>query len=563
MEKIWLQHYPEKINHEIDLDPNMSLVDLLQNAVQKYQHKDADECMGKVLSYIDLDRLSSDFASYCQHTLKLNKGDRLGIMSPNLLQYHVALFGALKAGLTVVGVNPMYTPKELEAQFKDSGLRALVALDYFASTIETATKTTPIEHVILMSVGDLHPFPKRQLINFVIKKIKKAVPHFDLPKATLFRETLKQGAKQAYTPVKLTGTDLAFLQYTGGTTGKSKGVMLSHSNIVANILQVSAGLGPLMTEDEIWLAPLPMFHIFALTASFVPLYLGNKNVFVPNPRDLPMFIKIAKTTPFTIMTGVNTLFSALAHNKKFQEGNYSTLKTTWAGGMPVQKHVAEKWHAITGCVLHIAYGLSETSPGVATDFYNTPEFSDSIGYPLPSTDVEIRNPSTQAIMPIGESGEICVKGPQVMSGYWKNPEATAEALINGWFRTGDIGIMNETGQIKIVDRLKDMIIVSGFNVYTVEVEHTISLIPEVLDVAVIGVPSEKTGEQLKAHIILKPGRELSESQVITHCREHLTRYKVPKLISFNKTLPLSPVGKILKTELRKLPENLAYHKENQ
>ncbi len=563
MEKIWLKHYPKDVPHEIDFNPKTSLVGLFEEAVTKYATKPANECMGKTLSYQELDLLSTDFASYCQNVLELTKGDKLGIMSPNLLQYHIALFGALKAGLVVVGINPMYTPKELEYQFQDSGIKALVALDFFGETIERTLKLVPVEHVILMSVGDCHDFPKRQIINFVVKHVKKAIKPFHIPQAIQFRDTLKQGASQTFTKVSTVGNDLGFLQYTGGTTGKSKGVMLTHSNIVSNILQVSTALRPLVLENEIWLAPLPMFHIFALTASFVPLYFGHKNVFVPNPRDLPTFIKIAKSTPFTVMTGVNTLFSALAHNPDFQTGEYSSLKMTWAGGMPVQKHVAEKWHEVTGCVLHVAYGLSETSPGVSADFYNTPKFSESIGHPLPSTNIEIRNVDTNEMVPIGESGEICVKGPQVMPGYWNKPEETEKALIDGWLKTGDIGIMDETGRVKIVDRVKDMVIISGFNVYTVEVEHVISLIPEVLDVAIIGLPSKRSGELLKAHIILKPERHLTAEQVIKHCREHLTRYKVPKLIAFNEALPLSPVGKILKTELRKLPENIKHVEQNQ
>ena len=565
MEKIWLKHYPKGIPHTIEIDPKQTITDLFDKAVIKYHNKVADECLGTTLNYNQLNELSDAFAAYCQNILKLKKGDVLGIMSPNLNQYHIAIFGAHKAGLIVTGINPMYTPKELEHQFKDANIKAIVVLENFASVVQETLKYFPVKHLILMTLGDMYTFPKRCLINFVVRKIKKMVPKYQLPQAITFTQAIKQGAHSVVNRPKLTGSDIAFLQYTGGTTGKSKGVMLTHTNIVANILQVQAMLSPAFDgqQEEIWLAPLPMFHIFALTASFVPiLVFGHKNIFVPNPRDLKMFIKIAKKHPFTAITGVNTLFSALAYNEDFQKGDYSHLKISWAGGMPVQEHVAEKWHKVTGCPLNVAYGLSETSPGVSADFYNTKQFSKSIGYPFPNTDVEIRDTETGEVKPVGTSGEICVKGPQVMKGYLNNPEETKKVLVDGWFKTGDVGIMNESGQIKLVDRTKDMVIVSGFNVYTVEVEHVIAQIPEVLDVAVIGLPSKKTGEVLKAHIVLKKGKQLTEQQVIDHCHQNITRYKVPKLIVFNESLPLSPVGKVLKTELRKLPENAKYFSEN-
>jgi long-chain acyl-CoA synthetase len=564
MEKIWLKHYPKGIPHTVDIDPNQTIISMFDDAVIKYGDKIADECLGVKISYNKLNELSDVFASYCQNKLGLKKGDVLGIMSPNLIQYHIAIFGAHKAGLTVTGINPMYTPKELEYQFQDANIKAVVVLENFASVVEKTIKTTPVEHIIVTTLGDMHSCPKRFILNFVVRKIKKMVPKYNLPNAIPFRQVLEDGVHSECKRPPMTGDDLSFLQYTGGTTGKSKGVMLTHTNIIANIKQIHTLLSPVFDgkQEEIWLAPLPMFHIFALTASFVPmLAFGHKNLFVPNPRDLKMFIKIAKNNKFTLITGVNTLFSALAYNKDFQAGDYSSLKVSWAGGMPVQEHVAHKWHEVTGCPLQVAYGLSETSPGVSADFYNTKEFSGSIGYPFPNTDVEIRDTETGEVKPLGESGEICVKGPQVMKGYLNKPEETAKSLQDGWFKTGDVGIMNENGQIKLVDRTKDMVIVSGFNVYTVEVEHVIAHMPEVLDVAVIGVPNKKTGEALKAHIVLKEGRTLTAQQVIDYCHENITRYKTPKLISFNESLPLSPVGKILKTELRKLPENTKYFEE--
>lgn len=565
MEKIWLNHYPKDIPHSINIDRKQTIPDLFDAAVIKYGRKTANECLGATNSYNQLNELSNAFAAYCQNTLKLKKGDVIGIISPNLLQYHIIIFGALKAGLIVTGINPMYTAKELTYQLADANVKAVAVLENFADTLEKALQEVAIKHIILFKIGDMYRQPKRSIVNFVIKYIKKLVPKYNLPNAIPFNKALTIGAQTDYTRPQLTGDDTAFLQYTGGTTGVSKGVMLTHTNIVANILQIKAMIAPVFNDkhQEIWLAPLPLFHIFALSASFVPiLVFGHENVLVPNPRDLKMFIKIAKKHPFTAITGVNTLYNALAYNKDFQSGDYSHLKIAWAGGMPVQKHVADKWHEVTGCPLHVAYGLSETSPGVSADFYTTQEFSNSIGYPFPSTEVEIRDPKTGEPKPIGESGEICVKGPQVMKGYLNQPEQTTEVLENGWFKTGDVGIMNEQGQIKLVDRTKDMAIVSGFNVYTVEVEHVIANMPEVYDVAVIGLPYPKTGEALKAHIVLKEGKSLSEQQVKDYCHDNLTRYKCPKFISFDKQLPLSPVGKILKTELRNRPENKAFFEQN-
>jgi long-chain acyl-CoA synthetase len=555
MDKIWLEHYPEEVETFIELDPKESLVDYFNKKTTQYSNKTAAECMGASITYTELNALSTKFALYCNEVLCLKKGDRLGIMSPNVIQYHIIAMGALKAGLVLVGINPLYTACELRDQILDSGLKVIVALDFFAHTLETAIQNAPIKHIVLLSIGGGQTPLKRFIINAAAKYIKKLIKPFNLPGAIYIKEIFKYKSQTNTINIKLSGTDLALIQYTGGTTGRPKGVMLSHANILANIYQVSACMKPIMTEDEIWIAPLPLYHIFALTASFAALNFGNKNIFITNPRDLSGLIKTITKSNFSIIIGVNTLFCALANDPRFKEANFSKLKVSWSGGMPVQEHVANKWKEVTKCPLHVAYGLSETSPGVSADFYNTPEFSNSIGFPFPNTDIEIRDINTNKVLPIGESGEICVKGPQVSSGYWNNEFATNESIINGWLKTGDVGVMNEKGQIKIVDRIKDMVIVSGFNVYTVEIEDVIGLIPQVLNVAVIGLPSDKSGEQLKAHVILKPNRKLTSAEIITHCRKHLTGYKIPRLISFNESLPLSPIGKILKNKLKELPEN--------
>ncbi|MCF6768148.1 AMP-binding protein [Thiotrichales bacterium 19S11-10] len=556
MERIWLEQYPKEIPHDISITEDENLVTYYEDAVKKYTKRPADECLNQQLTYDELFKLSTQFAAFLQNKLNLKKGDRLGIISPNLLQFHIVMFGALQAGLTVVGINPLYTPDELEYLFEDADLSCVVSLDFYTDKIEKAFQNIKVEHVVLFSIGDMFPFIKRKLINGIIKYIKKMVPNHSLKNTYSLLGCLEEGRNLEYQRPSIKGADLAFLQYTGGTTGRAKGVMLTHSNILANVKQVHACLSPVLDGSEVWLAPLPMFHIFALTASLVPLLsFGAMNRFVPNPRDIKNFIKIA-AKPFHIMTGVNTLFNALAHNEQFQQLDFSELKMTWAGGMPVQQTVAEKWQKVTGCVLHVAYGLSETSPGVSADAYNQPSFSNSIGYPFPSTYLSIRNKNGEEV-PFGESGEIWIKGPQVMKGYWRNKEKTDDVLTaDGWFKSGDVGIMDQTGKTRLVDRTKDMVIVSGFNVYTVEVEEVISKMPEVLEVAVLGIPHPKTGEAVKAHVVLKPNIKLTAQDIIDYCREHLARYKVPKLITFEEKLPMNQVGKILKTELRKLPENI-------
>ncbi|MCF6764192.1 AMP-binding protein [Thiotrichales bacterium 19S3-7] len=556
MERIWLKHYPKDIPHDITLKPHENLVSIYETACKNFAQRPADECLNQQISYAELFKLSTQFAAFCQQTLKLNPGDRIGIISPNLIQFHIVMFGALQADLTVVGINPLYTVEEFEYIFEDADLQAIVSLDFYADKIEKAIVKKPVEHIVLFSIGDMLSSYKRILVNGIVKYIKHMVPKHQLSHVHHLTEVLEKSKALKYERPQIIGEHLAFLQYTGGTTGRAKGVMLTHSNIVANVKQVHACLSPVLKGNEVWLAPLPMFHIFALTASLVPLLtFGAMNRFVPNPRDIKSFIKIAQK-PFHLMTGVNTLFNALAHNEKFQELDFSELKMTWAGGMPVQRTVAEQWQKVTGCVLHVAYGLSETSPGVSADPYNEPEFSNSIGYPFPSTSISIRNEAGQEV-PFGDSGEIWIKGPQVMKGYWNKPERTQEVLTtDGWFKSGDVGIMDETGRIRLVDRTKDMVIVSGFNVYTVEVEEIISKMPEVSDVAVLGIPHPRTGEAVKAHVVLKPGAHLEDKDIIEYCREHLARYKVPKLITFETSLPMNQVGKILKTELRKRPENI-------
>ena len=555
MDKIWIKNYPKNIKSQIDMSPNESIVSFFTQKAKNYSSHIAAECMGTSLTYKELDRLSTCFAQYCTIHLKLKKGDRIGIMSPNTLYYQVILIGAFKAGLIVVGINPLYTATELKNQVKDSGLKTIVALDFYAHIIQNVDIDLPFKNIILMSIGDGHKVIKGKLINFIARNIKKLVKPFQLENAIYLNKILSSKTTNNIESIEINGNDIALIQYTGGTTGKPKGVILKHSNILANIYQVSACMKPIMGQNDTWIAPLPLYHIFALTASLATLNFGGKNIFITNPRDLDSLISTIKKSNFSIIIGVNTLFCALVNDKRFRKINFSNLKVAWAGGMPVQEYVAEKWHSITKIPLHVAYGLSETSPGVSADFYNTPYFSHSVGFPLPNTDIEIRDINNGEVLPIGKSGEICVKGPQVTSGYWNNQEATESTIQNGWLKTGDIGIINTEGKLSIIDRIKDMVIVSGFNVYTVEVEEVIGLIPEVLDVAVIGLPSNKTGEQLKAHIILRPNREISKEEIIKHCRKHLTGYKVPKLITFNTSLPLTPVGKILKTKLRKLPEN--------
>ncbi len=550
-DRIWLTQYQSGVPADVDLDVYQSIVDILEQACKRHGDLPAFECMGVPLSYAELDRLTQDFASYLQNVLGLNAGDRVAVMMPNLLQYPVAIFGILRAGMVVVNVNPLYTPRELSHQLKDSGARAIIIVENFCSTLQQALDATGVETVITTELGDLAPFPKNLLVNFAVKRIKKLVPAWNIPGTISFKRALARGRAQSFHRVVLTHRDTAFLQYTGGTTGVSKGAQLLHGNITANVLQSRAWLGDLLTEGkEIIVTALPLYHIFALTANCLTfLSVGAKNVLITNPRDLPGFVKELGEHKFTVTTGVNTLFNGLLNTKGFAELDFSALKLTLGGGAAVQQAVAERWRKVTGKPLTEAYGLTETSPGVCFNPMNTPDWNGTIGLPLPSTIVTMRDDDNQPVA-LGEPGELCVKGPQVMAGYWNRPEETAKVMTaDGFLRTGDIATMDARGFVKIVDRKKDMIIVSGFNVYPNEIEDVIAKHPGVLESACIGVPDDKTGEAVKV-VVVKKDPELTVASLREHCKVHLTGYKVPKVIEFRSELPKSPVGKILRKELR-------------
>ena len=506
--------------------------------------------MGASITYAELEEQATAFAAYLQQDLGLQKGDKFAIMVPNCLQYPIALFGALLAGLTVVNVNPLYTARELEHQLKDSDTKAMLIIENFAQTLEKIVDKTAVEHVIMTSLGDRLGLVKGTVVNCVVKYVKKMVPAFNLPDAVRFNTAVSRGSALTLSPVDLCGTDIAFLQYTGGTTGLSKGAMLTHRNMVANLQQAKAAISPLLEEGkELVVTALPLYHIFALTANCLTFYtMGGTNLLISNPRDMPNFIKELSKYPFTAITGVNTLFNGLLNTPGFSELNFSTLKMSLGGGMAVQRPVAERWQKITKTRLLEGYGLTECAPLVTLSPYNLAAYDGSIGLPASSTDVKImREDGTEA--DIGESGEMWVKGPQVMLGYYNCPEATDEVLKDGWFATGDIAMMNDQGFFTIVDRKKDMIIVSGFNVYPNEIEEVLAMHEGILEAAAIGIPHEVSGEVVKVFVVRKT-KDLDEAAVIKHCRENLTNYKVPKLVEFRDELPKTNVGKILRRELR-------------
>ncbi|GAB3627360.1 long-chain fatty acid--CoA ligase [Pandoraea terrae] len=549
MEKVWLKSYPPGVPAEIDVNAYRSLLDLFLQSCHKFADRPAFHNLGTTLTYSDLERLSLDFAAYLQ-SLGLARGARVAIMSPNLLQYPVAVFGILRAGLVVVNVNPLYTAGELEHQLKDSGAQAIVVIENFAATLQKALPNTPVKHVITTHVGDLVPAPKRWIVNYVVKHVKKMVPAWQIPHAVPFRTALAKGAGRKLTDVPVGHDDIAFLQYTGGTTGVAKGAMLTHRNMIANMLQARAWIGNGLEEGkEIIVTALPLYHIFCLTANgLVFLNLGALSLLITNPRDMAGFIKELKPWRFTFITGVNTLFNGLLNTPGFDALDFSGLKGALGGGAAVQRAVAQRWQQVTGHPLIEAYGLTETSPAVCINPLSS-EFNGSIGLPIPSTDVSIRNDANEAL-PLGQDGEICVRGPQVMKGYWHRPDETAKTITpDGWLRTGDVGNMDPQGYVRITDRKKDMIIVSGFNVYPNEIEGVLAMCPGVLESAVVGIPSEKTGETVKA-VIVKKSADLTEQVVIDFCRQHLTNYKVPHVIEFRKELPKTPVGKVLRRELR-------------
>lgn len=547
---LWHEHYPKHVSHNIDLNTYKSLNHLLDHSFKEFKNKPAFENMDHVLSFGEIDELSQKFANFLTHELGLKPGDRIAIQMPNLLQYPVALFGALRAGLVVVNTNPLYTPHEMRHQFRDSGAKAIVILANFAKHLQEIIKETSIESVIITEIGDLLPVPKRYLVNAVVKYIKNMVPAYDLPQAISFNEALRMGEEYVFTPVERSHDDLAFLQYTGGTTGVSKGAMLTHGNIVANVLQIVEWMKPkLIPGDEVAITALPLYHIFCLTVNcFGIMNYGGKNILITNPRDIPSFIKTLRSKRFTIITGVNTLFNALMNHEDFGKMSFASLKISVAGAMALQRPVAERWQELTKTLLVEGYGLTEASPVVCCNpIVEGLDRIGTIGLPLPSTEVELWDENDKPV-PVGEAGELCVRGPQVMKGYWQRPDETDEVLKKGWLRTGDIAVMDKDGYFKIVDRKKDMILVSGFNVYPNEVEEVLVSHPAVLEAAVIGVPDEKSGEAVKAFVVKKS--EVSEKELIEHCRGQLTNYKVPKYVEFRKELPKTNVGKILRRALR-------------
>ncbi|MEI7207177.1 long-chain-fatty-acid--CoA ligase FadD [Pectobacterium carotovorum] len=550
MEKIWLSRYPADVPAEIDPDRYSSLIEMFESSVKRYADRPAFVNMGEVMTFRKLEERSRAFAAYLQNQLKLQKGDRVALMMPNLLQYPVALFGVLRAGLVVVNVNPLYTPRELEHQLKDSGASTIVIVSNFAHTLEKVVHNTAVKHVILTRMGDQLSTAKGTLVNFVVKYIKRLVPKYHLPDAISFRRVLQEGRRQQYIRPDIINTDLAFLQYTGGTTGVAKGAMLTHRNMLANLEQCKGAYGAILQEgNELVITALPLYHIFALTVNgLLFLELGGKNLLITNPRDIPAVVKEMKQYPFTAITGVNTLFNALLNNKEFHELDFSTLRLSVGGGASVQQAVAERWEKLTGKHLLEGYGLTESSPLVAVNPYDLKHYSGSIGLPVSSTDVKIIDDAGNDAGP-GESGELWVRGPQVMLGYWQQPAATDEVLKDGWLATGDIVTSDDEGFLRVIDRKKDMILVSGFNVYPTEIEDVISRHPKVSESAAIGVDNEVSGEAVKAFVVRRDN-SLTKEELITHCRRNLTGYKVPKEIEFCDDLPKSNVGKILRRELR-------------
>jgi long-chain acyl-CoA synthetase len=551
MEKIWLKSYQPGVASVIDVNQYSSIVDLLESTFQKFAMKPSFHNMGKTISYAELDRLSYQFACFLQNDLKLSRGDRVAIMMPNLLQYPVAMFGALRAGMIVVNCNPLYTPRELEHQLKDSGAKAIVILANFASTLEKVIANTPVKQVVITEIGDMLGVPKRYIVNAVVKYLKKMVPAYSIPGACTFLDALALGSTTSLSKPVIRNEDIAFLQYTGGTTGVSKGAMLTHGNIIANFLQARTWIQFLVKEgEEILITPLPLYHVFSLTANcLIFSSVGAMNILITNPRDMPGFVKELKKWKFTAITGVNTLFNGLLNTPGFSEIDFSHLKVALGGGMAVQRPVAEKWKAVTGVPLIEAYGLTETSPAACINPMNIREYNGYIGLPISSTEIKILDDSGKELE-LGLVGEICIRGPQVMKGYWNRPDETAKVMTpDGFFRSGDLGYMNEDGYVKIVDRKKDMILVSGFNVYPNEIEDVMVSHPKVLEAAAIGVPDEKSGEAVKVFIV-KKDPTLTEEEVKNFAKQGLTGYKLPKFIEFRSELPKSNVGKILRKDLR-------------
>ncbi|MGI2822243.1 long-chain-fatty-acid--CoA ligase FadD [Vibrio fluvialis] len=551
MDKPWLSRYPSDVPETINPDQYLSLVEMFEQSVHKYADQPAFINMGSVMTFRKLEERSRAFAAYLQNELKLKKGDRVALMMPNLLQYPVALFGILRAGMIAVNVNPLYTPRELEHQLNDADARAIVIVSNFANTLEQIVANTQVKHVVLTSLGQMLPRAKGTLVDFVVKYVKGMVPKYDLPGAISMRKALHKGRRLQYVKPFMSGEDIAFLQYTGGTTGVAKGAILTHRNMVANVLQAKGAYGPVLREGrELVVTALPLYHVFALTVNcLLFIEMGGSNLLITNPRDIPGFVKELQKHPFTAITGVNTLFNALVNNEDFHELNFANTKLSVGGGMAVQRAVAEKWKKITGVHLLEGYGLTECSPLVTGNPYDLADYSGAIGLPVPSTEVRIVDDEGN-VLNYDQTGELQVRGPQVMQGYWQRPEATKEVINEeGWLSTGDIVRFDENGMIYIVDRKKDMILVSGFNVYPNEIEDVVALHGKVLEVAAIGQPHEVSGEVVKIYVV-KRDPSLTKDELITHCRKHLTGYKVPKLIEFREELPKTNVGKILRRVLR-------------
>ncbi|MEM6638542.1 MAG: AMP-binding protein [Pseudomonadota bacterium] len=551
VERIWLKSYPKGVPADIDLSEYRSLKDIIESSCRKFSGLTAYSNFGKTMSYAELDQASAAFGAWLQHEAGFSKGDRVAIMMPNIMQYPIAVFGTLRAGCVAVNVNPMYTPRELEHQLTDSGAKGLVVVENFAHTAQQVVGRTSVERIITTQIGDRLGFPKRQITNFVIKRVKKMVPEWTLPGAVSFDDVLASGRNRSLDHVNLDHSDLAFLQYTGGTTGVAKGAMLSHGNMVANVLQSAAWICNNTNEGEDRvITALPLYHIFSLTANCLTfMKMGGENVLITNPRDFDGFVKELAAKPFTGFTGVNTLFNALVSHPEFGNVDFSELKLTLGGGMAVQRSVAEKWMSITKRTLVEAYGLTETSPAACINPMDLKEFNGAIGLPISSTEVSIRDDDGNRL-PLGEIGEICISGPQVMQGYWQREEATAEVMTaDGALRTGDMGRMDEDGFVYLTDRKKDMILVSGFNVYPNELEDVLCQHPDILEAAAVGVPDDKSGEAIKVFIV-STNPALDRDAVRAHCRENMTAYKVPKHVAFMEELPKSNVGKILRRELR-------------
>ena len=554
MDKIWLKSYPPGVPAEINPDQYTSLVQLLEESFQKYAQNNAYVCMDKFMTYAELDACSKRLAAWLQ-SRGMAKGARVAVMMPNILQYPVAIAAILRAGYTVVNVNPLYTPRELEHQLKDSGSEAIIVLENFAHTVEQVLKNTQVRHVVVASMGELLGGAKGMLVNFVVRNVKKMVPDFALPNMVRFKDALAQGAKMPFSPVAITSSDVAFLQYTGGTTGVSKGATLTHRNVIANVLQVEAWAEPANSqpphvEFQTIVCALPLYHIFALTACALwGMRAGAMNILIPNPRDIPGFIKELGKYKINMLPAVNTLYNALVNHPDISSVDFSQLKTANGGGMAVQQAVNDKWKQITGKSIIEGYGLSETSPVATCNRSDEAGFTGSIGLPVPSTDIAILDDDGNPVA-LGERGEIAIRGPQVMAGYWNRPDETAKVMTaDGFFKSGDIGTMDERGYVKIVDRKKDMILVSGFNVYPNELEGVIAGHPGVLECAVVGVPDEHSGEAVKVFVVRKDPA-LTEAALMDYCKQQFTGYKKPKFIEFRDELPKTNVGKILRRALR-------------